>query len=224
MLCAAATVVPILVLHSCASTSASRPLFNGRDLTGWVNVNGDANTWRAHNELLITTGYPHGFIRTSRRYTNFVLDLEWQHQPRTDDKEGNSGLFIWSDSIAAPASQQFPRSVEVQILVNLERRDSTGAYVYTSHGDVFPIWGATCTPDRPHPMGWQRSIPREFRVKGFGEWNHYRVAAIDGTITLAVNGKEVSKVTDCRPRTGYIALEAEGNTVHFRNIRIKELP
>lgn len=199
-------------------------LFNGRDLTGWVNVNGRPDTWRVENGMLVTTGEPHGFIRTTRTFRNFVFQLEWLHQPRADNKEGNSGLFIWADSVASPQSKQFPRSVEVQILVNLERRDSTGAYIYTSHGDVFPIWGATCTPDRPHPLGWQRSIPREFRARGFGEWNHYRVTAIDGTIALAVNGKEVSKVTDCEPRSGHIALEAEGNTVYFRNIRVRELP
>jgi hypothetical protein len=211
-----------LILHSCASTSAARPLFNGRDLTGWL---GDSNTWRAENSLLITTGNPYGFIRTTRPYTNFILDLDWQHQPRPDTLPGNSGLFIWADSIASPASTQFPKSVEVQILVGLEWRDkSTNALTATSHGDIFPIWGATCKPDRPHPRGWQRSIPTEFRAKSFGHWNHYRVTAIDGTITLAVNGKAVSKVTDCQPRTGYIALEAEGNTVHFRNIRIQELP
>lgn len=214
----------LIALCSACALRPSRPLLNGRDLSGWFNVNGHDDTWRVERDLLITTGEPHGFIRTDRVYSNFVLDLEWNHQPRSDRKEGNSGVFIWADSIASPQSTQFPRSVEIQMLVGLERRDSTGAYIYTSHGDLFPIWGARCTPDRPHPRGWQRSIPSEFRAKGFGEWNHYRVTAIDGTVTLAVNGKQVSKLTECHPRAGFIGLEAEGNTVHFRNIRIRELP
>jgi hypothetical protein len=41
---------------------------------------------------------------------------------------------------------------------------------------------------------------------------------------LHVNGKEVSGVSECRPRKGYLALESEGAECHFKNIRIKELP
>ena len=43
-------------------------------------------------------------------------------------------------------------------------------------------------------------------------------------LKLAVNGKEVSGGSECRPRKGYICLESEGSECHFRNLRIKELP
>src|SRR4029453_13189220 len=62
------------------------------------------------------------------------------------------------------------------------------------------------------------------RGKGGGEWNHYLVVAKDGVIKLAVNGKEVSGVSECKPRKGYLALESEGSECHFRNLKIKELP
>src|SRR5262249_15418652 len=62
------------------------------------------------------------------------------------------------------------------------------------------------------------------RAKGAGEWNHYRVEAKDGVLKLAVNGKVVSGVSRCRPRKGYLALEAEGSECRFRNLKIKELP
>src|SRR5690606_29992730 len=39
-----------------------------------------------------------------------------------------------------------------------------------------------------------------------------------------VNGKVVSGGSECKPRKGYICLEAEGSECHFRNIRIRELP
>jgi hypothetical protein len=94
----------------------------------------------------------------------------------------------------------------------------------TNHGDVFSIHGAHCTPDRPHPKGYERCLPSEERVKGGGEWNHYKVIANDGAIKLHVNGKEVSGVSKCTPRKGYIALESEGAECHFKNIRVKELP
>lgn len=201
------------------------PLFNGKDLAGWVNVNCHPDTWSVKDGIIVTSGKPIGFLRTEKMYENFILELEWNHQPRTDNKEGNSGLFIWADGIPTPGQGYFTRAIEVQVLVNLEYRDKkTGAVTASSHGDIFSIHGATCVPDRPHPTGAQRCIPSENRAKGFGEWNHYRVTAKDGVIKLAVNGKEVSGVSKANPRKGYLALESEGNVCHFRNIRIKELP
>jgi len=112
----------------------------------------------------------------------------------------------------------FTRSFEIQIL---DGRDGPN---YTSHGDVFGIWGATMKPDRPHPAGWMRCPPIEKRAKPSPEWNHYRVSCRDGVLKLAVNGKEVSGASHCIPRKGYICLESEGSECHFRDIRIKELP
>jgi hypothetical protein len=137
---------------------------------------------------------------------------------------GNSGLFVWGDPIPAVGTP-YTRGIEVQVLVNLEYRDKkTNAITATSHGDLFSIWGAKCTPDRPHPLGWERCLPNENRAKGGGEWNHYRVTANDGVIKLEVNGKEVSGVSKCSPRKGYLALESEGAECHFKNVKIKELP
>jgi hypothetical protein len=192
------------------------PLFNGRDLTGWVNVNGAPGTFFVKGGEIVTIGKPTGFLRTERPYENFVAEFEWMH---VNTKEpGNSGFFVWADPLPAVGSP-FTRGVEVQVLVNLEREG-----YYTSHGDVFSIHGATCKPDRPHPQGWARCLPSERRAKGGGEWNRYRVEANDGTIKLHVNGKEVSGVSAVRPRKGYLALESEGAECHFRNLKIKEFP
>jgi 3-keto-disaccharide hydrolase len=208
-----------------AGDDGFRPLFNGKDLTGWVHVNDHPSTWSVKDGLIVTTGLPIGFLRTDKMYENFILEFEWNHRPRKDNKEGNSGLFVWADPIPAPGQGMFARGIEVQVLVNLEYRDKkTNAITATSHGDIFSIWGAKCTPDRPHPLNWERCLPSENRAKGFGEWNHYRVTAKDGVIKLAVNGKEVSGVSKCNPRKGYLALESEGNECWFRNLRIKELP
>ena len=194
------------------------PLFNGKDLSGWVNVNTSPTTWSAKNGEIFCTGVPTGVLRTEKSYRNFVLELEWMHESPT----GNAGLFIWSDPITAKG-QPFTRSVEVQIMLGDEYHED-GKLIYTSQGDIFSIHGATMKPDRPHPAGWARCLPSENRTKGAGEWNHYRVTAIDGTIKLAINGKEVSGAFDVNPREGFICLESEGSPVHFRNIRIQELP
>jgi len=69
-----------------------------------------------------------------------------------------------------------------------------------------------------------RSYPKEKRMRPTGIWNHYRVESNDGILTLAVNGKVVTRGFHLNPRKGYICLESEGSEIHFRNIRIKELP
>ena len=201
------------------------PLFNGKNLDGWVNVNTHPGTYYVKDNKIITTGSPMGFLRTAKMYENFILEFEWNHQPRKDKKEGNSGMFVWADPVPAQGQFVFARAIEVQVLVNLEYKDKQGRITATSHGDLFSIHGATCEPDRPHPSGAKRCLPSENRAKGFGEWNHYRVVAKDGRIELTVNGgKPVSGVSNCNPRRGYLALESEGNECHFRNLRIKELP
>jgi len=198
------------------------PMFNGKDLTGWVNVNCAPDTFFVKDGEIITTGKPTGFLRTEKQYENFELEMDWMH---INTKEvGNSGLFVWGDPLPAVGTG-YTRGIEVQVLVNLEYRDKkTNAITATSHGDLFSIWGATCIPDRPHPTGAARCLPSENRAKGGGEWNHYKVIANDGVLKLHVNGKEVSGVSKCNPRKGYLALESEDAECHFKHLKIKELP
>lgn len=188
-------------------------LFNGRDLSGWVNVNCAPNTFTVRDGMIISTGIPTGVMRTDRQYENFELELEWRHlQPK-----GNAGLFVWSHPVTAQG-QPFTRSIEVQVL------DGRNSETYTSHGDIFAIHGARLNPDRPHPNRAMRCLPSEWRAKPSPEWNHYQLVCSNGVIKLAVNGKVVSGGSDCSPRKGYICLEAEGSEAHFRNIRLRELP
>jgi hypothetical protein len=190
-----------------------KPLFNGKDLSGWVQVNCAPETFTVRDGMIFCTGVPTGVLRTEKQYENFILEMEWKHLKA----KGNSGLFIWSDPLTA-RGQPFTRAIEVQILDGTETKD------YTSHGDVFSIHGARMKPDRPHPSGWERCLPSERRSKPAGEWNHYRVECQDGVLKLAVNGKVVSGASECKPRKGYICLESEGSEILFRNLRMKELP
>jgi hypothetical protein len=201
-----------------------KPLFNGKDLSGWVNVNCAPNTWFVKDDMIITTGKPTGYLRTDRQYENFILEFEWFHAPNPKGSVGNSGLFVWGDPIPAMGTG-YTRSIEVQVLVNLLYKDKkTGLPTATSHGDLFSIWGAKCKPDRPHPQKSERCLPSEDRCKGEYEWNHYKVIGNNGVLKLHVNGKEVSGVTESNPRKGYLALESEGSECRFKNIKIKEMP
>src|ERR1043165_2958906 len=112
-------------------------LFNGKDLTGWVNVNCAPGTFFVKDDMIITTGKPTGYLRTDRQYENFILEFEWFHAPNPKGSVGNSGLFVWGDPIPAVGTG-YTRSIEVQVLVNLEARDKkTGGLMYTSQGDLF---------------------------------------------------------------------------------------
>ncbi len=198
------------------------PMFNGRDLDGWVNVNCAPETWGVKDGVITCTGKPTGALRTARQYENFILEAEWRHLT----SGGNSGIFIWGSPIAA-AGVPFLRGIEVQVLdhgyaTQYEQKTGKKPDWFTTHGDVFPIHGATMKPIGR--SNGQRSFPSEERSKPSPEWNHYRVVCEGGSIRLHVNGKEVSGGDDCVYRKGYLALESEGAPVEFRHVHIKELP
>ena len=196
------------------------PLFNGRDLAGWVPVNVAPDTFTVKDGMIASTGFPTGVMRTEKQYENFIVEFEWMHEK----PKGNAGLFVWGAPMTAPGTP-FARGIEVQVLDDAYvEGDARKRGIYTGHGDIFPIHGASMKPDRPHPENWDRCLPSENRARPAGEWNHYRVEANDGVIKLAVNGKVVSGGSACTPRKGYLCMESEGSPALFRNIRIKELP
>jgi hypothetical protein len=206
-------------LSRAADNDGFTPLFNGKDLSGWVGVQIAPSTFTVKNGLIFCTGVPTGVLRTEKMYENFIVECEWRHLV----PKGNAGFFVWSDALTSKG-QPFTRSVEVQVLDGHEHPERR----HTSHGDVFPIHGATMIPDNPHksarPGQSGRSYPTEDRSNPSPQWNHYRIECRDGSISLAVNGKVVTTGKNASPRKGYICLESEGGQVEWRNLRIKELP
>ena len=194
-------------------SSGFKPLFNGKNFSGWVPVNTAPTTWLIKDNMLICSGKPIGELRTERMYQNFIMEVEWRHMK----PKGNAGIFVWADDITA-RGQPFHRGIEVQVLEN-SYGNTKG---YTTHGDIFPIHGATMTP--VNGRGGSRAFPVENRSRPSPDWNHYRIVCNDGNISLAVNGKVVTKGKNSNPRKGYICIESEGGVVHYRNMRIKELP
>ena len=211
----ASLLCSILVSASTASSTEPgfKPLFNGRDLRGWVNVNCAPETFTVREGMIHCDGVPTGALRTERQYENFILELEWRHLKAG----GNAGVFIWSGPMPA-LGQPFLRAIEVQVLDHGYGKSDW----FTTHGDIFPIHGSTMKPFAP--SRGDRSFPRESRSLGAPDWNHYRIVATNGVIRLSVNGVEVSGGSGCNWRRGYIALESEGGIVDWRNLRIRELP
>jgi Domain of Unknown Function (DUF1080) len=216
----------LLILSLCPaavlaqSTLQFRDMFNGRDLTGWVNINTAPETWRFKDGILVCSGRPLGVLCSEKQYENFVLHIEWMHM----EPGGNSGVFVWSSS-RADENKRLPDGVEVQMLElewpNLNVRNGVTPPVAYVHGELFGVGGVKVTPD--YPRG-ERSSSAENRALGKGQWNTYDVVAVDGTIKLSVNGKFVNGITRSSQKKGYFCLESEGGEIHFRNIKVLELP
>src|SRR5262245_24667606 len=49
------------------------PMFNGRDLSGWVNANCAPETWGVKDGVITCTGKPTGALRTEKQYENFIM-------------------------------------------------------------------------------------------------------------------------------------------------------
>jgi hypothetical protein len=215
-----AAILAVSLLMWGADAPQWRDLFNGRDLTGWVNVNTAPDTWSVENGMLVCSGHPTGVMRTERQYENFVLHVEWMHT----EPGGNSGMFLWSGAQANPDSP-FPHGVEVQMLEldwpRLNTKNGVVPPVAYVHGELFGVGGTKTIPDNPRG---ERSMSVENRCKGRGEWNTYDVVAVDGVIKLSVNGKFVNGIRGTTRKKGYICMESEGAKIYFRNIRIMELP
>jgi hypothetical protein len=217
LVCVSSTLV---AQDSAPSTLEFRDLFNGKDLSGWIDVNTSEETWSVRDGMLICTGQPIGVMRTDRQYENFIIEVEWRHM----EPGGNSGMFLWSD--AKPDGNRLPCGMEVQMLeldwVNQHKKaDGTLPPIAYVHGELFGAGGMTATPDNPRG---NRSKSLENRCKGAGEWNRYVFVAVDGVVKLSVNGKFVNGIRDASYKKGYICLESEGREIHFRKIRIMELP
>ncbi len=56
-----------------------------------------------------------------------------------------------------------------------------------------------------------------------GEWNEWEVACIGPKVTLKVNGKLAWSIDDFKATDGPLGLQAEGQHIDFKNLRIKAL-
>lgn len=217
------TALPLVsALHAEPTEVPSfKPLFNGKDLTGWRDVNTSEKTWSVRDGLLVCTGHPTGVMRSEKQYENFLLHIEWRHM----EPGGNSGVFAWSEG-TVPKGNPLPKGMEIQMLElewpNLNReKDGTPSLIAFVHGELFGANGLTTVPDNPRGS---RSMSIENRCKPRGEWNYYDVVCVDGVVKLSVNGKFVNGVSKASVKKGYLCLESEGAEIHFRNIQIMELP
>lgn len=163
-----------------------------------------AEAWHVVDGTIVCSGQPNGFLRSRKKYRNFVLRAEWRFQggyePRPGD-EGwpNAGFFIH----AQETRDGWPVSLEVQ-------------GHFGEAGSLFGVRGGAIEGAKRGPIVKDR--PR------FGAWERYEITSRDGRITVVLNGVLVNEGTNATPAEGNICLQSEGWPVFYRNIEIKELP
>jgi len=181
-----------------------RPMFNGKDLTGWKTT----GNWKVQKDNVIAleprpgehgwTRY-HAYLTTDRKYKDFIIDLEFKFK-----KRGNSGVFL---RVGDPKSQ-VKSGFEVQIL------DTHGKKKFGAH-DCGGVIGT--------------SGPSKMMVKPAGEWNRYIISVIGSQLKVNLNGEQIQDFDMSktglknRPLSGYIGFQDEGKYLWYRNVRIKEL-
>ena len=193
-------------------------------------VNSAPDTWSWKADGLHCTGQPVSVLRTGKEFVNFELVVEWMHLKPA----GNSGVFLWAtpasiERLTAAGKPGLPDGIEVQILDHgyterFKKQNPTKAPDwFTTNGDVFAV-RVKLNHFEPRSPNGSRSFPRKNMARGHGEWNHYYIRALNGEVRLWVNGEEVSGGNGADPARGFLCLESEGSPIHFRTLRIRELP
>jgi hypothetical protein len=185
------------------------PLFNGKNLDGWV-IKGKAEGWQVKDKVLRSEGAKGGdWIRSAREYGDFILKLDWKVS-----KDGNSGVFLRVPDKPAP----WQNGYEVQIShAPRDEKHCTGA-----------LYGYAAVKPRPDESAdkWH-----SFEIHCIGP----RIKVIaDGVTVVDVDQTKLTApdekgYTDpkTKPLKGYIGLQdshaPSGTWIEFRNVRIKEL-
>lgn len=217
-------VIVVVVSSSPAAEPEFKPLFNGKDFTGWKAFGravkdgptaaiDPKDTWSIDDGVLKCTGKPTGFLITEEELADYVLRLKWRY-PK-DLKTGNSGVLIHCQK----ENKVWPVCVESQL-----KSGRAGDLWLQTAADVkltVPE-GRRDADDKTMRHIWRD--PKDADIeKPFGEWNDMEIACKGGSISVTVNGKLVNEGKNCNLTKGRIALQAEGTEVHFRDIRIKSM-
>jgi hypothetical protein len=192
-------LLTIILITLCTLGFAQKPLFNGKDLSGW-KVHGTEKWFVEKGELICESGpdKQYGYLVSDDNFKDFELTLEFKQE-----SNGNSGVFFHSSIEGTKISGW-------QAEVAPMGKNSGG--IYESYG-----------------RGWliQPDAEKQKALKE-GKWNKMMVRMKGNTVTTWLNGKQMVELTDEKigAADGKIALQIHdggGVKVRWRNIRIKEL-
>ncbi len=196
-------------IFAAAQTSANwKSLFNGKDLSGWKQLNGKAKYTVQNGEITGTTVFnePNSFLATEKDYGDFILEFEFKV-----DSTMNSGVQFRSES---KADYKNGRVHGYQFEIDPSKRGWTGGIYDEARRDWL------------YPLDLNPSAKTAFKQ---GQWNKVRIECIGNNIRTWVNGIPAAYVVDDLTPKGFIALqvhsinkkEDEGRQIRWRNLRIQ---
>ncbi|MGN6398820.1 MAG: 3-keto-disaccharide hydrolase [Flavisolibacter sp.] len=202
----------LFLLSSCLWVTAQKGtwenLFNGKDLSGWKQLNGKAKYTVQNGEIVGTTvmNEPNSFLVTERDYGDFVLEFEFKV-----DSTMNSGVQFRSES---KANYQNGRVHGYQYEIDPSKRAWTGGIYDEARRDWL------------YPLDLNPAAKTVFKQN---QWNKARIECIGNNMRTWINGVPAAFVIDDMTPKGFIALqvhainkkEEEGKQIRWRNIRIQ---
>ncbi|WP_246169091.1 3-keto-disaccharide hydrolase [Rudanella paleaurantiibacter] len=202
-------------------------LFDGKTTTGWHRyLKTDTNGWKVESGALTTDG-KQGDLVSDKEFENFDLEFEFKVQPK-----GNSGV-IYKVLEDAQYNQTYVSGPEYQVIDDkgYEWRDKDGKLMKLNNNQLTAA-------------NYDMIPPGDLNVsKPAGEWNKGRILVNNNHVEHWLNGKKVveyeygsdtwkgmvakskfAKMPYANPHgKGKIALQGHGDTVWYRNIRVKEM-
>lgn len=212
-----------LAAHPLWALGQEEPLFNGRDLDGWLvdvprmDTSDVPSPFKVIDGMLISRGTPQGHLVTSDDYENYRLTIEY----RFTGEPGNCGALVHA-STPRSLYDMFPKSLEVQMM-------------HKNAGDFWCIVEDIEVPNmqerRGDPSEWGITEGKKRRIlnltddseKPLGEWNRMIIECLGDEIKVWVNGDIVNHGKNCTAQSGRIAVQAEGSEVAFRKIAIQKI-
>ena len=182
------------------------PLFNGKDLGGWVPVGND--NWKVENGAIhgLGTTKEGGYLRTESKFKDFHLSVRFKC-----NSDGNSGIFFRSEFEGGKASHG------LQFEIDRKPNYRTGA-IY-GDGRRFIVF-----PTAENEMALRPD-----------DWNHFLLKVIGNRYICYLNSLLLVDFTDPSPKSfdGYIALQLHGESattsrlgsgdMWFKDIYIRDL-
>ena len=187
------------ILSSCSGKKVS--LFNGDNLDGWRTVLKEdtdaisgASTFSAKDGIIHVTGQPFGYIRTEKKYSDYLLHVEWRW---TGDKAVDGGIFNYLQD----GDRVWPMGVQLQMTPK----------------DMGMLMGGIPIEGVEGPFYRKARTVEENPEKPVGEWNEMEFLCKGGNIKVTLNGVMINEA-QCKATEGYIGLQSEGGAMEFRNI------
>lgn len=200
-----------LLFLCCLSVSAQdkwEVLFNGKDLSNFQQLNGDASYVIENQELIGTSklGIPNSFMATKKIYGDFILEFDVFVENGL-----NSGVQF--RSLSTPDFMDGRVHGYQCEIETSDRKWAGGIYDEARNGWLYPL--------SRNPKGQNAFVP--------GQWNHYRIEAIGANIRTWINDVQCANLVDDTTAEGFIAFQVhsihdeslEGKKVKWKNIKIK---